>query len=274
MFRIVAVVLLITGFLLALWFLYYGGYLTGEFSNPDKDKAKEIRPFITGLVLPLLTLGSTLLVFENLRNTSKQNFSNNFLKLVDQHHKLVDNISTDIEDISSEEKPSKARAFFDDLAHRISIDYQWLPAGSTRVSGISMQPNSDIDVEDSTGREKLIKIYDYYFHVYQSDLGHYFRNLYNIIRYAEKSVSLSMQRQHVKMLRAQLSNYEILLLAYNGMHQYGEKFHRLIEKFELLKNLNTEERVPTRWEKRIVDLEILKENYPHFKKLHTEEENV
>ncbi len=67
------------------------------------------------------------------------------------------------------------------------------------------------------------------------------------------------------MLRAQLSNYEILLLAYNGLHPYGKKFHRLIEKYELLKNLNTEERVPIGWERRIIDLKILKDSYPSFK---------
>ena len=230
---------------------------------------KEIQPFITGLVVPFLTLGSTLLVFDNLRAATKQNFSNNFLKLVDQHHKLVDNVSTNVLDISTEDKPSKGRAFFDDIAYRITIDYNWLPVNSTTVNGLSINPNSDIEVGESTGKEKLIKIYDYYFHLYQSDLGHYFRNLYNIIRYAERSVSKKAQHQHVKMLRAQLSNYEILLLAYNGLHEYGEKFHRLIEKFELLKNLNTEEGLPANWEKRIVDLQILKNNYPHFKKHHS-----
>lgn len=268
MFRILAISLLITGALLALWFLNYGGYLTGDFMSPDGEKAKEIHPFFTGLVVPLLTLGSTLLVFENLRNTSRQNFSNNFLKLVDQHHKLVDNISTDVLDISTEDKPSKGRAFFDDLAYRIVIDYTWLMPGAPVGDNLPIKPNTDIEAGDSTGKEKLIIIYDYYFHVYQSDLGHYFRNLYNIIRYAERSVSKKVQRQHVKMLRAQLSNYEILLLAYNGLHEYGEKFHRLIEKFELLKNLNTEKSLPANWEKRIVDLQILKDSYPHFKKYH------
>lgn len=267
--RIFAITLLMAGAVIGFWFLYYGGYLTGNFDSPDKDKAKEIQPFITGLVVPFLTLGSTLLVFDNLRAATKQNFSNNFLKLIDQHHKLVDSISTDVPGISTEESPSKGRAFFDDLAYRIVIDYTWLSPGEHIYDNLPIKPSTDIEVGDSTGEEKLVKIYDYYFHVYQSDLGHYFRNLYNIIRYAERSVSKKIQRQHVKMLRAQLSNYEILLLAYNALHEYGAKFHRLIEKFELLKNLNTEERLPANWEKRIVDLQILKDNYPHFKKHHS-----
>lgn len=270
MLRISALIMLVSGALLAMWFLYYGGYFNGNMLKPDIEKAKEIQPFITGLVVPLLTLGSTLLVFENLRTATKQNFSNNFLKLIDQHHKLVDNINTVVLDISSDEKPSKARSFFDDLAFRITIDFNFLPIipGSTK-SNLPIKPNPDIDVEETVGKEKLLRIYDYYFHVFQSDLSHYFRNLYNIIRYAERSASVIEQKRHVKMLRAQLSNYEILFIAYNGMHEYGSKFHRLIEKFELLKNLNTEEHLPVNYERRIVDLDILKNSYPHFKKKHS-----
>lgn len=119
----------------------------------------------------------------------------------------------------------------------------------------------------SLGRQRLIKVYDFYFHIHQSDLGHYFRNLYHIVRYAERSnLSLEIQKQHVKILRAQLSNYEILLLAYNSLHVFGRKFYPLIEKFELIKNLNTEEALPVNRLKRIIDIEVLKEAYPHFKK--------
>jgi hypothetical protein len=72
--------------------------------------------------------------------------------------------------------------------------------------------------------------------------------------------------EHVKILRAQLSNYEILFLAYNGMHEYGKKFYNFIEKYELLKSLNTEERLTETRVKRIVDINILREAYPHLKK--------
>ena len=123
---------------------------------------------------------------------------------------------------------------------------------------------------------KVIKfsIYDYYFHVYQSILGHYFRNLYHLVKYADKSpFSQAFKNDHVKILRAQLSNYELLLLAYNGLHDYGEAFYPLIEKYELLKCLNDETRVPNDYEKRIVDISILRKTYPHLMKLFKEQQN-
>ncbi len=277
----VAVLMLLAGLIIGLWVLIGGGYIFG-IPLPDENKAQKIQPFITALVTPLLTLGSTLLIFENLRTTSQQNFSNNFFKLIDQHHKLVDNINTWIDGISSEEKPCKGRTFFDELAERIACDYYHLPTKETTVKNnlannlstsneeycpYPFKPANEIDVAQKIEKEKLIYIYDHYYHIRQSELSHYFRNLYHIVRYAERAqFSFEIQIEHVKILRAQLSNYELLLLAYNGMHEYGKEFHKLIEKYELLKNLNSEERLTATRNKRIIDLNVLKEAYPHLQK--------
>jgi len=102
--------MLILGMTIGLWVLFGGGYMIGK-PLPDATKAKDLQPFITALVTPLFTLGSALLVLENLRSSSLQNFSNNFFKLIDQHHKLVDNINTWIEGISNEKNPCKGRTF-------------------------------------------------------------------------------------------------------------------------------------------------------------------
>lgn len=257
-----AYLMLLGAVLLAFWFLLLGGYLAGEALKPDPEKAKQIQPFVSGLVLPLLTLGSTLLVIANLRSNTIQNFSSNFFKLIDQHHKLVDNLASAVTGITTEEKPSTKRDFFDDLANCMARDFQALSAGDTS----SIDETLVTSAVGRNGKELLMTIYDHYFHIHLSDLGHYFRNLYHVIAFVERSSLNDKSRvTYVKMLRAQLSNYELLLLAYNGMHEYGSKFHLLIEKYELLKNLNNERRVPAGYEKRIVDTNILIESYPHLK---------
>lgn len=257
-----AYLMLLGAVLLAFWFLVLGGYLAGEALKPDPEKAKQIQPFVSGLVLPLLTLGSTLLVIANLRSNTIQNFSSNFFKLIDQHHKLVDNLASAVTGITTEKKPSVKRDFFDDLANRIARDFQALSTGDTG----SIDETLAASAEGKTGKELLMNIYDHYFHIHLSDLGHYFRNLYHIIRFVERSsLRRNSKTEYVKMLRAQLSNYELLLLAYNGMHEYGSNFHTLLEKYELLKNLNNERRIPAGYEKRIVDTGILTESYSHLK---------
>ena len=76
-----------------------------------------------------------------------------------------------------------------------------------------------------------------FFENYQSDLGHYFRTLYNLIRFVDEKF-IDNPRYYTNLIRAQLSTYEHLMLFYNGISQYGEKkFKPLIEKYSLLNNM-------------------------------------
>lgn len=79
-----------------------------------------------------------------------------------------------------------------------------------------------------------------------SDLGHYYRNLYRIVKmiseqtFGETDEKVIYDKQYVytSIVRSQLSDYEIKWLFYNGLFKYGEKFKPLIEEFTLLKILS------------------------------------
>jgi len=98
----------------------------------------------------------------------------------------------------------------------------------------------------------------------RSDFGHYFRNLYRIFKLIddqyfysyselnlnrtdkEDSQKFKMQNEHVRykyssIMRAQLSDYELLLIFYNGLSEKGKKFKPLIEKYSLLDNMDKKE---------------------------------
>lgn len=80
--------------------------------------------------------------------------------------------------------------------------------------------------------------YKEFFRRYNTELGHYFRLLYNIVNYVDTS-DVDNRHFYVKILRAQLSNAEVAILYYNGISPYGAiKFKPLIERYGLLKNLN------------------------------------
>ncbi len=90
-------------------------------------------------------------------------------------------------------------------------------------------------------------------------LGHYFRNLYHIVKYIDDDKSLKtfdLKYKYAKILRAQLSAPEINLIALNGLTYYGEGFKPLIDKYRLLKNMNF------RYE--MVDIIWLTGKYPHI----------
>lgn len=75
---------------------------------------------------------------------------------------------------------------------------------------------------------------------------HYFRLLYRILKFVEKTDLIGKDNDKEKyvytsMIRAMLSRYELVWLYYNGLSVYGnKKLKPLIEKFCMLKNLRKE----------------------------------
>ena len=87
----------------------------------------------------------------------------------------------------------------------------------------------------------ILDTYLRFYNKNQSDLGHYFRNLYHIIKLVKYS-DIVDKLKYTNLVRAQLSSYELLLLFYNCLSTNGkEKFKPLIEEFHLLKNMPKKE---------------------------------
>lgn len=84
--------------------------------------------------------------------------------------------------------------------------------------------------------------YKSFFDNHKQELGHYFRNLYRIIKFIDEYTDLTPKQKsdYVDILRAQLSTDEITLIMYNCLSEYGEKFYNYIEKYELIDDLDSE----------------------------------
>jgi hypothetical protein len=69
-------------------------------------------------------------------------------------------------------------------------------------------------------------------------LGHWFRHLYHIYKYIDNSKLNDDEKTfYAKMIRSEMSVEEMVLIGFNGMTIYGEKFKNYIEKYELLHRL-------------------------------------
>lgn len=72
-------------------------------------------------------------------------------------------------------------------------------------------------------------------------LDHYFRHLYRIFKYIDdadgKLINSKKKYEYASIVRATLSQYELIMLFYNGF--YHQKFKKLIEKYTLLNNIRT-----------------------------------
>ena len=76
----------------------------------------------------------------------------------------------------------------------------------------------------------------------EDDLGHYFRNIYRIVKFIDKfefsekdiKENNEVKYQNVKFLRSQLSSKELILMYYWGLSDEGERLRPFIEKYSLL----------------------------------------
>ncbi|MBZ9872947.1 putative phage abortive infection protein [Mesorhizobium sp. BR1-1-9] len=71
---------------------------------------------------------------------------------------------------------------------------------------------------------------------FSGDLAHYYRYLYNLIRYIDENLQHDKMK-YIKVLRALISNDELLVLFYNGLTSRAENFKVYIERFAIFDNL-------------------------------------
>lgn len=87
-------------------------------------------------------------------------------------------------------------------------------------------------------------LYQFFFDRYSSQLGHFFRYIFNTIKYVEENWNdFESQSKYVNLIQAQLSNHQLAVMFYNCLSpvSYNKDnlpaFKDLVEKFDLLQNL-------------------------------------
>lgn len=92
--------------------------------------------------------------------------------------------------------------------------------------------------EKAHSGEAILRLsYFNFWKAHQLELGHYFRFLFNTFRFLDESPA--SERYHAKLLRAQLSDQELLMLYYNCLSKQGKKFREYAIRYELFDNLPT-----------------------------------
>jgi hypothetical protein len=90
---------------------------------------------------------------------------------------------------------------------------------------------------DEGNPKNCIDSYDRFHDIHHETIGHYFRNIYQILKFVDES-SVDNKRFYTNLLRAQLSSHELGLLFYNCLSKLGaEKFKPLLERYAFLEHL-------------------------------------
>ena len=149
--------------------------------------------------------------------TDRQNFETTFFQMLTLHNTIVSSI--DLVYTRSESK-QHGRDCFEKFYENFKDAYLF-------VGGDDEQ-------------EHLQQAYDRFWKDRQQDLAHYYRYLYNVLRFVHDYEGIKNKAAYVKLLRAQLSDYELVLLFYTALNRHGINYWLYIHEYQLLDNLPKE----------------------------------
>lgn len=147
----------------------------------------------------------------------KQSFESTFFQMLSLHNNIVNSI--DLYNLDTE-RNTQGRDCFRVFYSRLRRTYHEI---NKKYTGTRTE---DEIIETS---------YKIFWRDYQLELGHYYRYLYNIIKFIE--MGPYRNEHYIKLVRAQLSDQELLLLFYNCLSPQGKNFKFYAEEFSLFDNM-------------------------------------
>jgi hypothetical protein len=149
------------------------------------------------------------------KTLQKQNFENTFFQLLRLHHDIVSAMEFD---------GNAGRECFESFLQNFAGHYR--------------------DLRTTSPGEMLNTAYLRFHEELQGRTGHYFRNLYNLVKFVKNS-DVENKQFYANLVRAQLSSNELTLLFYNCLSSLGiTKFKPLVEEFALLENMDQDKALP------------------------------
>lgn len=173
----------------------------------------------------------------------KQLFENTYFNLLELHSDITESVKIDIKGETLQGRKAIIQillVFIVDL-HRynnsseLSDELFSDEEGGNKIKN----PHKIYEIENKGSPQIVSDTYKRFYEKYQSHIGHYFRNLYLIIKYIDRSDLASKEKKfYTNLLRAQLSSDELLFLFYNCSSPHGiKKLKPHVEKYELLEHL-------------------------------------
>lgn len=271
-----AILLSVLGVALMLCFTFNKSFNDGSgVINPSL--ASNFGSLVGGIVGPIFSLAGIILLIETLRQQNKafqiQQFEASFFELVRYHRENVNTMQMRVPSKQNEsyngyrcfiefkyqfeeifERICKLYPIKDEdnkcgKEKRIRIAYIILffgvgkNASETIRDFLSEYDSNIINSIIENLREKKAAYDDntVYYGGNQSRLAHYFRHLFYVVSFVDGKRFLSENEKYtyVKIIRSQLTQYELAIFFYNSFSPMGVEWQRknLIQKYRLIKNM-------------------------------------
>jgi hypothetical protein len=156
-------------------------------------------------------------LLEQSQSLKRQNFESTFFQMLSVHTGIISAIDL----VNDAGVTTRGRDCFSVFYTRLTKLYR---ANQKKSAG----KHADVAI--------LRHSYKQFWNTHQVELGHYFRYLYNVIRFIKESNFV--EGPYLRLVRAQLSDQELLLIFYNCVaSEDGGNFKLLAEEFAILDNM-------------------------------------
>jgi hypothetical protein len=225
-----AAVILLIGTLLSYFYNFHG-------QTADQETWGQFGDFVGGVLNPFLAFLAFVLLLAtlHLQNRELQNSSRELAKSAEAL-----NLQNEAFALQNFENTffQMLRRISDLVAQTKFLGYEGREAFKQICSLLAA---AHARAEKTIDRKATIEeIYKTFYSSTRSELGHYFRSLYHVFTFIDRSHLTDYDKSvYANIVRAQLSMFELTLLFYNGLVGEGEEgFKPLIEKYGILKHVD------------------------------------
>lgn len=166
-----------------------------------------------------------------------QNFENTFFNLLSLHNDIVKNIHYN-KYLAFITLKDRTKIRFQEIDSRPNTEYI---EGREALKDI-VQKIDTLCKQESSKTRVFNGIYDSCHNASQAYIGHYFGNIYQILKFISTDKNTSDKKKYANLFRAQFSSSELKLLFYHCCGDIGiKKFKEYIEEFNFFEHLVIEE---------------------------------
>lgn len=238
---VIAVLLVVVGAYSGYYYFLYQGYsgildkeggLIGVRSGTFGDAFGTLNALFSGLAFSgvLITLLMQMRDLAEQRKdsaaardqNSRQQIESQFYNMLSLQQQVVQ--SFDLHRLGDHAHTIQGRDCFRDWKNKLHARYK------------ELKGSGQYELGDT--RERALDAYNKIWVSHQGDLGLYFRSLYSIFRFIERSQYA--EKDFALVVRSLLSDHELLILFYNCLSKKGENFKHFAIKYALFDNLDVD----------------------------------
>lgn len=237
---------------------------------------------VAALIAQMLELRATRQEFSKQNETfteqnkliSVQRFESTFFQMVSLYNEIVNSFSgmdNTNKEVSGREQLGVVQKHFEDKFKTKVLNIYGIEKGLYLSQKIREDIlTSQMQLEDPFVYSAFSESYDVFYNGEGKDqgkeqmIGHYLRNLFNILRWVHFSEAIKTydeKMDYIRIIRAQLSSHELKIIYYNCMYHEGYRMKALADTYDLFDNLKTTNLWPLNIKELYENIEQFDPNY-------------